>query len=611
MLEPTARGMRTGVYMGWDGDRPTRCLDALVHEIDPGVTTTIHRHSWDAILFIVEGSRLDRDRRRALRLEAVGRDPHPGVELAPPRQRRRQARALHELFVGADALDARHERDRGPRPRAVRRSCRRGPRSRAGSQRRRSLRAPPAPPGRGERRSAAAAASTRRYDEQELLATPRGTRTKFLVDRAIGNEASGITQVMIQFAPGKTQSLHRHPGEAWLYVVEGYGHSFMGTAPDKGEHHRWKKGDLIVVDHFLWHQHFNDDPEQPVPARAHPHVRLDPRDDARADGSDGAVRGGRGHAASPCRSSRRSSGRTTSGPTMAVSRDRAAARACSRCTSLPAEHHDSDWDAIIVPREVKERLLAQALLVLQHGRKLSMLAGLPHGLIVLAGPPGTGQDHAGARPRAGGGAGAGTRRARRRCVEINPHAFPSDMLGESQRNITRLLTDTIPEIAARRPHTVVLIDEVESFAVRRIGGVLRDQPGRRAPRDRRGAARHRRDRQEPAVGALRHDDQLHRGGRRGVPVARRPGDGFRPAGRGDDRGRSCSTRSASSRCIGPRRGRCRTTERASTSSPGAVLGWDGRRVRKLVLAALAQRSDVALDPNLLEEQDLLAAVDAG
>src|SRR4026209_2861158 len=35
----------------------------------------------------------------------------------------------------------------------------------------------------------------------------------------------------------------------------------MGTAPDRGEHHRWKKGDLIIVDHFLWHQHFNDDPK--------------------------------------------------------------------------------------------------------------------------------------------------------------------------------------------------------------------------------------------------------------------------------------------------------------------------------------------------------------
>src|SRR5258708_12407859 len=58
---------------------------------------------------------------------------------------------------------------------------------------------------------------------------------------------------------------------------------------------------------------------------------------------------------------------------------------------LPAEHHDRDWDAIIVPREVKERLLSQALLVLQHGAKLSILSRLPHGLIALAGPPGTGQ----------------------------------------------------------------------------------------------------------------------------------------------------------------------------------------------------------------------------
>src|SRR4030095_10278003 len=55
-LQQTARGMRTGVYMGWDGDSPTRCLDALVHEIDPGSDTTLHRHSWDAQLFIVEGA---------------------------------------------------------------------------------------------------------------------------------------------------------------------------------------------------------------------------------------------------------------------------------------------------------------------------------------------------------------------------------------------------------------------------------------------------------------------------------------------------------------------------------------------------------------------------
>src|SRR5213075_3265605 len=122
---------------------------------------------------------------------------------------------------------------------------------------------------------------------------------------------------------------------------------------------------------------------------------------------------------------------------------------------LPADHRDKDWDAIIVPKQVKERLLAQALLKLKHGRKLSQLAGLPHGLIVLAGPPGTGKTT---------------------LIEINPHDFPSDVLGESQRNIMRLLQDTIPEIAARRPHTVVLIDEVESFAVRRTSASFETNP---------------------------------------------------------------------------------------------------------------------------------------
>jgi AAA+ superfamily predicted ATPase len=142
---------------------------------------------------------------------------------------------------------------------------------------------------------------------------------------------------------------------------------------------------------------------------------------------------------------------------------------------LPAEHHDRDWDAIIAPREAKERLLAQALLVLKHGRKLSMLSGLPHGLIVLAGPPGTGKTTM-ARGLAQVAALALAREGATTLLEINPHAFPSDMLGESQRNVTRLLTETVPEIAARRPFTVVLVDEVESFAVRRSAASFEANP---------------------------------------------------------------------------------------------------------------------------------------
>ena len=143
--------------------------------------------------------------------------------------------------------------------------------------------------------------------------------------------------------------------------------------------------------------------------------------------------------------------------------------------ALPADHHDGPWDHIVVPVGTKERLLNHALLTLLHGRALATLAGLPHGLIVLAGPPGTGKTTL-ARGLAQTAARALAPRGATTYVEIDPHALPSEMLGESQRNITRLMTDTIPELAARRPHTVVLIDEVESFAVRRSSASFATNP---------------------------------------------------------------------------------------------------------------------------------------
>ena len=45
---------------------------------------------------------------------------------------------------------------------------------------------------------------------------------------------------------------------------------------------------------------------------------------------------------------------------------------------LPAEHHDRDWDAIIVPREVKERLFAP----FQRGVSSRHYGGLGLGLFI-------------------------------------------------------------------------------------------------------------------------------------------------------------------------------------------------------------------------------------
>src|SRR6185295_3325539 len=46
MHDVPSRRIRSGVYAGWDADRPTKNLDATVHELAPHTMTTVHRHSW-------------------------------------------------------------------------------------------------------------------------------------------------------------------------------------------------------------------------------------------------------------------------------------------------------------------------------------------------------------------------------------------------------------------------------------------------------------------------------------------------------------------------------------------------------------------------------------
>jgi pachytene checkpoint protein 2 len=272
---------------------------------------------------------------------------------------------------------------------------------------------------------------------------------------------------------------------------------------------------------------------------------------------------------------------------------------------LPAEHHDKDWDAIIVPRSVKERLLSQALLTLKHGRKLAQLAGLPHGLIVLAGPPGTGKTTL-ARGLAQVAALALAREGATTLVEVNPHAFPSDMLGESQRNIMRLMQDTIPELAARRPFTVVLIDEVESFAVRRTTASFETNP----------------------VDVHRATDAVMLGvdeiARRLPSVLFVSTTNFIEAideaflSRADlvmhfalpDAETVAAILQHSLAELAVQFPELRNLEKGIAEIreiSSLCLGWNGRQVRKLLLAALAQRLEVAKNPALLSFDDLREA----
>lgn len=259
-MHATARGMRRGVYVGADGDRPTRSMDALVHEIDPGVTSTVHRHSWDAMLLVVggwgwteiDGQRVEWGPGDCLHLPAWAWHQHGNDGSETGRFLSFSSEPMLETMGMAFQEDAGHTPADELPPRPPYAGAIDGDDPYARRVRRLAK-------DQDARRSGRLHTS---WDELELLQTPRGTRTTFLLDRAIGYHTSGITMAMFEIGPGRGQSMHRHPGEAWLYVVEGRGHSFLGTEPDQGEDHPWQKGDIIVVDHFLWHQHFNDDPDK-------------------------------------------------------------------------------------------------------------------------------------------------------------------------------------------------------------------------------------------------------------------------------------------------------------------------------------------------------------
>lgn len=136
---------------------------------------------------------------------------------------------------------------------------------------------------------------------------------------------------------------------------------------------------------------------------------------------------------------------------------------------LPDNAWTERWEGIVVPPSVKSRLLNFGLFAFV-GRGSASFVGLPvHGLVLLAGPPGTGKTtlaHGLANELASELVGRGLAEAVLFAL-VDPHAFPSEFLGESQRAVGRLFGETLPELAAHGLPVVVLLDEVETLAVTR------------------------------------------------------------------------------------------------------------------------------------------------
>jgi gentisate 1,2-dioxygenase len=249
------RRMRRGIYLGEDGGRPTKVLDAAGHEVAPGVTSTIHRHSWDAIMWVIEGrgwTEIDGQRVEwrpwdTVYLPGWAWHRHGNDSDRPARFLTWSVAPMYETFGVAVLEDAGDEPVSSlPGPPGSSAPAATG--SDSYSRRRQRLAA--------ARPAAGASRVQTRWEDVNPRVTKRGARSMFLVDESIGYRTSGLTAVMHELAPARWQARHRHGGEAYLYVVSGNGHTEVD-----GVDYSWSAGDLVVVDHWCWHQHFNDDQE--------------------------------------------------------------------------------------------------------------------------------------------------------------------------------------------------------------------------------------------------------------------------------------------------------------------------------------------------------------
>jgi pachytene checkpoint protein 2 len=270
--------------------------------------------------------------------------------------------------------------------------------------------------------------------------------------------------------------------------------------------------------------------------------------------------------------------------------------------SLPQDDFAEAWRTIKMDSATKERLIAQGVFAMVVRRKFSFETVPSHGILLLTGPPGNGKTTL-ARGLANEVARA--IKGKVRFLQIDPHALASSSLGKSQREVTKLFQQTIPEHASDGP-CIVLLDEVETVVADRQRLSLEANPV---------------DVHRATDAALAGLDALTRSHRNTLIIAT---TNFEHAV-----DRAFLSRADWVERIGPPNSEARATifeemidAFAHEWAPLAALkkrvsefvkltdGLDGRRIRKAFMAAFAAKVEIARDPAILTAEHVIATLKA-